>query len=54
MAMNLAGFAVAMALILSGIWIAEQMAQLRREQDCVLMNLKSCRQVAARPGEPHR
>lgn len=42
---NAAGFAAAALLTLSGLWLAESLAELRREQDCVLMGLRNCRQI---------
>lgn len=46
MTTNLAGFAVALALVCGGIWLADSLAALRRNEDCLLLGLKSCREVA--------
>lgn len=42
MIMNLAGFAATVVLIVIGIWLAESMAQLRKDQDCVLAGRRDC------------
>ena len=46
---NGAGFAAALLLALTGIWLAEKMAELRHDQDCVLMRLQSCAAAAPKP-----
>ena len=42
MLMNGLGFAVTVLLIVGGIWIAEVMAHIQRDQDCVLSGRKNC------------
>ncbi len=42
MIMNLAGFAATIVLIIIGVWLAESMAQLRKDQDCVLAGRRDC------------
>jgi hypothetical protein len=42
MVMNAAAAAVTIALIAGGIWIANSMAQMRKNQDCVLSGRKNC------------
>ncbi|HXF89245.1 MAG TPA: hypothetical protein VNK48_12905 [Xanthobacteraceae bacterium] len=42
MIMNLAGFAATIVLIVIGVWLAESMAQLRKDQDCVLAGRRDC------------
>lgn len=39
---NAAGFAVAVALTASGIWLAVTLAELRKAQDCVLVGRRDC------------
>ena len=45
MMMNAAGLAVVIVLIGSGIWIANTMAQMRKNQDCVLTGRRGCTHV---------
>jgi hypothetical protein len=47
MIVNLIAFAFIVALTLAGIWIAEQMALMRRNQDCVLSGRKNCLDIGA-------
>jgi hypothetical protein len=42
MKMNVLAAAVTAALIVGGIWIAETMAQMRKNQDCVLAGRPAC------------
>lgn len=42
MLMNVAGAAVTILLIGGGIWLANSMAQLRKNQDCVMSGRKNC------------
>ena len=42
MLMNGLGLAVTVALILAGLWMADVMAHMRKDQDCVLMGRKNC------------
>jgi hypothetical protein len=45
MAMNGLGLAVTVALVGAGIWIADVMAQMRKDQDCVLTGRPGCTHV---------
>ena len=45
MTMNLAGLAVVVILVAGGIWIANTMAQMRTNQDCVLSGRRGCTPV---------
>ena len=45
MIMNAAGLAVAVILVIGGIWIANTMAQMRKNQDCVLSGRRGCTPV---------
>jgi hypothetical protein len=42
MAINVAAFAVIVLLTLAGIWLAEQLALLRKHSDCVFLGRKHC------------
>ena len=45
MMMNLAAFAFILVLTLAGIWLAEQLALLRKQQDCAFAGRKNCPEV---------
>jgi len=47
MIMNAAGLAATIVLVIAGIWIATTMAQLRKNQDCVLSGRRGCTPVEA-------
>ncbi len=51
MLMNGLGLAVTVALVGAGIWIADVMAHMRKDQDCVLTGRPGCThvEVPARP-----
>lgn len=42
MTMNIAGFTVTVVLIAAGLWIADSIAELRKEQDCALSGRHNC------------
>ena len=44
---NIAGVAIATLLIASGIWLANTMASMRKNQDCVLSGRRGCTPVDA-------
>jgi hypothetical protein len=44
---NIAGVAVVVVLIIAGIWIADTMASMRKNQDCVLSGRRGCTPVDA-------
>lgn len=44
---NVAGIAVVALLIVIGIWIADTMASMRKNQDCVLSGRRGCTPVEA-------
>ncbi len=54
MAMNGLGALVLIALMAAGWWIADSMANLRKNQDCALSGRKNCEtiEVPPRPGTP--
>lgn len=45
MLMNVAAFAVTIILVIAGVWIANTMAQMRKNQDCVLTGRRGCTPV---------
>lgn len=51
MAMNALGLAVTVVLVVTGIWIADVMAQMRKDQDCVLTGRSGCTHVDV-PAQP--
>ena len=42
MIVNVAAFAVVVALIGAGLWLADTMATMRKNQDCVLSGRRGC------------
>ena len=46
---NLAAFAFTIALTAIGIWLAMNIAELRKTQDCVLMGRRDCAQISSIP-----
>jgi hypothetical protein len=46
MLMNGLGFAVTVLLIVGGVWIADVMAHIRKDQDCVLSGRKNCAPIS--------
>jgi hypothetical protein len=42
MAVNLAALVVTVLLMLAGIWLVMQLAELRKNQDCVLTGRRNC------------
>ena len=47
MIVNLAAFVFVVALIGAGLWLADTMAQIRKNQDCVLSGRRNCSPVEA-------
>jgi hypothetical protein len=45
MVMNALAFVATMALVVGGIWIADVMAHMRKDQDCVLTGRVGCTPV---------
>jgi hypothetical protein len=45
MMINLAAVLFCLLLILGGVWIANKMAEMRKNQDCVLSGRRGCTQV---------
>jgi hypothetical protein len=46
---NLAAFAFTVALTAIGIWLAMSIAEMRKNQDCVLMGRRDCAQISSIP-----
>ena len=46
---NLAAFAFTVALTTIGIWLAMSIAELRKNQECVLMGRRDCARISAVP-----
>jgi hypothetical protein len=46
MLMNGLGFAVTVLLIVGGVWIADVMAHIRKDQDCILSGRKNCAPIS--------
>ncbi len=51
MKMNALAVVALTFLIVGGMWIVDTMAQVRRNQDCVLSGRRDCAQIALPPGE---
>ena len=49
MMVNMAAFVAVLALIAAGLWLADRMAQMRRDQDCVLSGRRGCTPVEFEP-----
>jgi hypothetical protein len=48
MIVNAVAFAFVLVLICAGLWLAETMAQMRKDQDCVLSGRHNCSPVEYR------
>jgi hypothetical protein len=46
MMMNALAFAVLLLLVAGGLWLAIKIAELRRDQDCVLAGRRNCAQIS--------
>jgi hypothetical protein len=46
--MNVIAFIFVTALIAAGVWLANTMAQMRKNQDCVLSGRRGCTPVDVR------
>jgi hypothetical protein len=46
MIVNAIGFAVCILLIVAGVWLANKIAEVRRDQDCVLSGRRNCAQIS--------
>ena len=49
MKMNVLGLLVTILLVVSGIWIADTIAEMRKLQDCFLMGGRNCAPIVVPP-----
>ena len=54
MIVNAAAFLFVAVLIGAGLWLAETMAQMRRNQDCVLQGRRNCAPIDVTRAQPER
>lgn len=47
-------FAACLVLVAIGVWLATAIAEMRRNQDCVLSGRRNCAQVNVPPADPNR
>ena len=47
-------FAFVLLLVAVGVWLADTIAEMRRNQDCVLSGRRNCAQVNVPPTGPNR
>jgi hypothetical protein len=47
MIVNAVGFVAVVLLALAGIWLADQLAEMRKNQDCVLSGRRNCAPLEA-------
>jgi hypothetical protein len=47
--LSLAGFAVALALGLIGLWVADGLAQVSKLEDCLLQGRMNCERIELSP-----
>ena len=45
MRVNLAALAIIIVLVAGGVWIAEVMAQMRKDQNCILSGRRNCNPI---------
>ena len=51
MVVNLAALVFTIVLAIVGIWLALQIAEMRKNQDCVLSGRRNCAQINVKPPE---
>ena len=49
---NALAFAVCLVLVAIGVWLASAIAEMRRNQDCVLSGRRNCANVMVPPANP--
>jgi hypothetical protein len=52
MVLNVLGAAVIVVLMLTGVWLANSLADMRRHQDCFLSGRRNCAPIEAPPIDP--
>ena len=50
MLMNVLAFGLVVLLVVAGVWIADRIALMRKNQDCVLSGRRGCTPVEVQPG----
>jgi len=51
MTMNVLGFLVTILLIVAGVWLADKIAELRKNQDCYLSGRLNCAPIEVPPSQ---
>lgn len=51
MTTNAVAIVAVLLLVIAGVWIADTMAMMRKNQDCVLSGRRNCTQVEAPPAQ---
>lgn len=49
---NVLAFVFCVLLVVAGVWIADQIATMRKNQDCVLSGRRNCANVVVSPAAP--
>ena len=49
---NVLAFTFCVLLVAAGIWLADKIAEMRKNQDCVLSGRRNCANVIAPPASP--
>lgn len=51
MAMNVLALVATILLVIAGVWLVEQIAEMRKNQDCYLSGRRNCAPIEAPPTE---
>jgi len=49
---NVLAFAFCVLLVAAGVWLADKIAEMRKNQDCVLSGRRNCANVNVPPANP--
>lgn len=49
---NVLAFVFCILLVAAGVWIADRIAEMRKNQDCVLSGRRNCANVSVPPAAP--
>jgi hypothetical protein len=49
---NMLAFAACLVLVAAGVWLADRIAEMRKNQDCVLSGRRNCANVSIPPAGP--
>jgi len=52
MKMNVLGLLVTILLIVIGVWLANKMSELQKNQDCIFSGRRNCMQIVVPPAQP--